>query len=117
MAGVLAIAGALTFFTGTVEPTIDHLRFGFPAYYTSARLAIDGDWTPDVYDDAWFAARSLEFTDGRVQEIYRPNTPVMSLMAAPIAGFDIQTARRLWLVLDLLCVAVGFAALLAAIPA
>jgi hypothetical protein len=117
VAGVLAVVGAITFITGTVAPAFDHLRFGFPAYYTSARLATDGDWSSDVYDDAWFSARSLELTDGRIREIYRPNTPVMSLLAVPVAGFDVITARRIWLVLDLVLVALAYGALLAAIPA
>ena len=30
------------------------LRFGFPAYYVSSRLVLEGDWGPAVYDDAWF---------------------------------------------------------------
>jgi len=40
----------------------------------------------------------------------------MSLMAAPVAGLDILTARRVWLVLDLALVAIAYAALLVAIP-
>ena len=101
--------GAITFISGTIAPAVDGLRFGFPAYYTSSRLVLDGDWTPDVYDDDWFHARSLAFTGGRLEEIYRPNTPMMSLLALPIAGLDLQTARRLWLALDVLLIVVSVA--------
>ena len=65
---VLAVVvglGALTFVRDTVLPAIDGLRFGFPSYYTSSRLIIDGAWTADVYDDDWFHARSLEASHGR----------------------------------------------------
>ena len=40
-------------------PASTGLRFGFPVYYTSSRLVVEGEWSPDVYDNAWFIARSL----------------------------------------------------------
>ena len=66
--------GAVSFVGSTVIPASDGLRYGFPAYYTSSRLALEGDWGPDVYDNAWFSDRSREMTGGEVAEIYRPNT-------------------------------------------
>jgi hypothetical protein len=116
VAAVVVGLGAITFLAGTVAPAFDGLRFGFPAYYTSSRLVLEGGWTPGVYDDAWFHARSLELTGGRVAEIYRPNTPMMSLLALPVAGLDLQTARRLWLAVDMLLVVVTLVALFAALP-
>jgi hypothetical protein len=101
----------------TVAPAVDHLRFGFPSYYTSSRLALEGGWRPDVYDNAWFTDQTLALTDGAIAEIYRPNTPMMSLLAAPVAGLDILTARRTWLVVDLVLIGVTLAALFTALPA
>ena len=93
------------------------MRFGFPVYYTSSRLVVDGEWSPDVYDNAWFFDRSLDLTDGRIGEIYRPNTPVASLLAIPIASLDIETARRIWLVADLALIVLTIVVLIAALPA
>ena len=97
----MAALGGWILVTRTVLPALDTMRFGFPVYYTSSRLVVEGEWSPDVYDNAWFFARSLELTDDRIGEIYRPNTPVASLLAIPIASLDIETARRIWLVADL----------------
>ena len=113
----LAVLGAVTFAGRTIAPAVDHLRFGFPAYYTSSRLALSGAWSTDVYDNDWFSARVMDLTAGAIGETYRPNTPVMSLMAAPIAGFDIMTARRVWLAFDLVLLVVTVVVLLAALPA
>ena len=114
----LAIAiGAAQAWLGTIAPVLQgELRFGFPAYLTSSRLIVDARWGPEVYDNDWFHARSLEVTDGRVAEIYRPNTPMMSLLAIPVAGWDLATARVAWLVADLLFVGIAVVAVLAALP-
>ena len=112
----MAVLGGWIFVAGTVVPALDTMRFGFPVYYTSSRLVVDGGWSPDVYDNAWFIARSLELTDGRIGEIYRPNTPVASLLAIPIASLDIVAARRIWLVADLALIAVTIFVLIAALP-
>ena len=112
----LAVLGGSILVTRTVLPVLDTMRFGFPVYYTSSRLVVDGVWSPDVYDNDWFFARSLELTDDRVGEIFRPNTPVASLLAIPIASLDVETARRIWLVADLAFVAVTIAVLIAALP-
>ena len=113
---LLAILGGWIFVAGTVRPALDTMRFGFPVYYTSSRLVVDGDWSPDVYDNAWFFDRSLDLTDGRIGEIYRPNTPVASLLAIPIASIDIETARRIWMAADLALIVLTVVLLLAALP-
>lgn len=116
-ASVAFILGGLTFVMGTLAPAVGELRYGFPAYYTSARLAIDGHWGPDVYDNAWFSARTLELTDNRIAEIFRPNTPMMSLLAIPTARLDILTARRIWLAADVGFIVIALIVLFRAFPA
>jgi hypothetical protein len=116
--GLVIAVGMVQAWLGTIAPVLDGaLRYGFPAYLTSSRLAVDGGWGPDVYDNDWFHARSLEVTGGPVAEIYRPNTPIMSLLAVPIAGLDVDAARTVWLVVDLLLVALTVVAVLATLPA
>ena len=73
----------------------------FPPITPPSRLALEREWGPAVYDNAWFSERSRDLTGGEVAEIYRPNTPMMSLLALPIAWIDVAKARRVWLVVDL----------------
>ena len=109
--------GAVSFIGGTVLPASDGLRYGFPAYYTSSRLVLERAWGPDIYDNAWFGERSTDVTGGTVAEVYRPNTPMMSLLALPIAWLDVFKARRIWLLADLSLIVATIIALLAALPA
>ena len=116
LAGALAIAAAISFLIGPVREALEHRTYGFPAYYTSSRLVLDGRWTPDVYDNDWFHEQSAELSGG-ILEIYRPNPPMASLIAVPIAWLDYGTARRTWLVLQVLAIAGLIGALLGALPA
>jgi alpha-1,2-mannosyltransferase len=116
MAGLLGLA-AVTFLAGPIQWAAGNVREGFPGYLTASRLAVDGRWSPAVYDDTWFARETLAVTGGRVGEIYRPNPPVMSLVMLPIAKLDLMTARRAWLALGVVLVVVTWLLLIAAIPA
>ena len=44
----LAALGGWILVTRTVLPALDTMRFGFPVDYTSSRLVVDGEWSPDV---------------------------------------------------------------------
>ena len=109
--------GAVSFVGGTVIPASNGLRYGFPSYYTSSRLVLEREWGPEVYRNAWFSDRSRDLTGGTVAEIYRPNTPMMSLLALPVAWLDVFKARRVWLLADLLLIVATVVALFAALPA
>lgn len=115
LAASLAIVAGAWFLLGPVAEARRVLTYGFPAYYTSSRLVLDGRWSPEVYDNAWMHRETSTAANG-VLEIYRPNTPVMSLLALPVAGLDVGTARAAWLVLQVVLVAVLLGALLAALP-
>ena len=116
VAAVLVAAAAATFLTGPVGWAAGNIREGFPGYYTAARLVLEGRWNPRVYDDTWFARETLADTDGRIGEIYRPNPPVASLIVLPFAGFDVTTARRAWLAVEVTLVIVAWLLFVAAIP-
>jgi hypothetical protein len=110
------VVAAVSYVLQSVAPAYGDLRYGFPAYYTASRVVLDGEPWPRIYDDAWFFERSLQLTDGRVGELFRPNPPTAALLAMPVAGLDVETARRIWLLLDVLLVGLAIAALLAALP-
>jgi hypothetical protein len=115
LSGSLALVAAVSFALGPVREALERDTYGFPAYYTSSRLVLEGRWTPDVYDNDWFHERSATLARG-VREIYRPNPPMASLIALPVAGLDYGTARRAWLVLQLLAIGGLIVVLRAALP-
>lgn len=117
LAATLAVLAGAIFLAGPVQWAAANVREGFPGYYTAARLAAEGRWSPLVYDDTWFARETLSVTGGRVGEIYRPNPPVASLVLLPVAGLDITTARRAWLAVEVALLIVSWLLLVAAIPA
>jgi hypothetical protein len=116
VAAVLVAVAAVTFLAGPVGWAAGNIREGFPGYYTAARLVLEGRWNPRVYDDTWFARETLAATGGRIGEIYRPNPPVASLIVLPFAGFDVTTARRAWLAIEVALVIAAWLLLVAAIP-
>jgi hypothetical protein len=116
ISAVLAAVAAAAFLAGPVRWAAWNIREGFPGYYTAARLVLEGRWDRRVYDDTWFARETLAATDGRIGEIYRPNPPVASLIVLPFAAFDVLTARRAWLAVEVGLLIAAWLLLVAAIP-
>jgi hypothetical protein len=76
---------------------------GFPVYYTSARLILEGRWSERIfYDDDWFGDVVAAQTGGRVREVYAPNPPGASLLLLPLAWLDMAGARSVWTLLNVL---------------
>jgi hypothetical protein len=87
----MAILAAFTIYSAA---SITH---GFVAYYAAARLLAGGALGPSAYDDAWFGAFVQQLTASNIREIFTPNPPTMALMALPVAAFDHDLARAMWL--------------------
>lgn len=90
------VAASVLFLFRTFLPSLTTMTHSYPAYYTAARLVVEGRWNAQLYDDAWFEARVLEMTDGRVSEHFSLHPPTTSLLLVPIAWLDLPTARILW---------------------
>jgi hypothetical protein len=78
----------------------------FPNYYTAAVLVRHGA-APlrDYYDWTWFQ-RQMNYAGIEHQlGAYLPQTPITMLPIVPLAGFPVQAAKRIWLVLNLLFLA------------
>lgn len=114
MVGLAALAG-LNFWHGTFEPSLRNVTHGFPVYYVSARLIVEGRWGPHVYDDAWFNDEVMALTDGRVGEIFGANPPNASLLLLPLAGLDMAGARVAWLWLNLALLPAALGLIIAAL--
>jgi Glycosyltransferase family 87/WD40-like Beta Propeller Repeat len=73
----------------------------FPNYYTAARLLHSGEHLRDFYDWTWFQRQMNYAGIERQLGAYTPQPPLTMLPIVPIAGFPVQTAKRIWLVLNL----------------
>ncbi|HZQ07559.1 MAG TPA: glycosyltransferase family 87 protein [Anaerolineae bacterium] len=117
LARALAFAAFLFFCVRVFIPSLTAVTDGFPSYYTGARLIVEGRWSSQVYDYEWFRQQVLALTDGRIGETLRLNPPTTSLLMLPLALFDIQTARLLWLLINLLLLAAAFWLTFESLPA
>jgi hypothetical protein len=87
---------ATAFRAGWQRPETD-----FPNYYTAAVALRHGEPLRDLYDWTWFE-RQMNYAgiENRVGA-YSPQTPLTMLPFVPFAKFPMQTAKRIWLVLNL----------------
>lgn len=99
----LLLAAACAFFILTT------FRYGwnrsasdFPNYYTAAVLVRERQPLREYYDWTWFQ-RQMDYAGLKQLGGYVPQTPLAMLPLVGIAGFRVQTAKRIWLVFSLGC--------------
>lgn len=73
----------------------------FPNYYTAAVLVRQHQPLHDYYDWTWFARQMNYAGNGMQLGAYTPQTPLTMLPMVGLTGFVPQTAKRIWLVSDL----------------
>jgi hypothetical protein len=108
-AALAAIVSA--FLIRTVVPSAGTLTHGFLAYYAAGQAIKDGEPGARLYDEQWFSARVAALSGGRVYDIYFVNTPVLAVSWLPLAYLPVESARRLWLGLSTLALALSIAIL------
>jgi hypothetical protein len=74
---------------------VDQPANGFVAYYTSARLLIEGADPFRFYDRPWFQGQIARF-EPTVLEIFSANPPTMSALLLPLSGLGYHEARAVW---------------------
>src|SRR6516165_10539740 len=74
----------------------------FPNYYPAAVLVREHQPLHRFYDWTWFARQMNYAGNGTQIGAYTPQTPLTMLPMVALAGFPPQTAKRIWLVCDLL---------------
>lgn len=94
--GVLAVAG-----WRVLLPALGYRSLAFPSYYTSARLALSGNFGPAIYDEVWFG--NLQTALGLRADIFGPQPPTMALLMLPVAWMPPAPARVAWIGLALAC--------------
>ena len=103
------------FVVSVVIPSAQQQTHGFGAYHTAARLVAQGEISRAIYDPTVFRARVEDNTAGRASDIFNANPPTTALMLLPLATLNIDTARTIWTVLNLLLLLSGMAILIRAL--
>jgi hypothetical protein len=101
LARVLAIACFAVFLGRTFHKGWNIDESDFPNYYTAAVLVRHGEPLIEYYDWAWFQ-RQMNFAG--IEDplgTYIPQTPLTMVPLLPMAGYPAQTAKRIWLSVNL----------------
>jgi hypothetical protein len=93
--GLLAVRLVIIAIQAAVTPS-----HGFMAYYTAARLVLEGAPVSRFYDDDWFREQTTRI-EARTSDIYNVNPPVTALLMLPLAGLSHAAARAAWTVVNL----------------
>ena len=82
-----------------------HVETDFPNYYTAAVLALHGQPLRYYYDWTWFQ-RQMNYTGTERQlGAFIPQPPLVILPLIPLAGLPPQSAKQVWLALNLIFLA------------
>ena len=111
-ARLLAVALLLLFIWWVALPAATRPTHGFSAYYTAARLVLEGQDPARFYDDDWFREQTVRLGFAGAEDIYNVNPPTAALLLLPLAGLTPQVARAIWTGLNLLCLGLALAGLL-----
>lgn len=98
----LAAVAAVVFLLATaVRSGWRRAETDFPNYYTAAVLMRKGLPVREYYDWTWFQ-RQMNYAGIETQlGGYQPQTPLTALPLTTFASFPVQTAKRIWLALNL----------------
>jgi len=96
-----ALLAFLLFMIGAFRPGWKQATTDFPNYYTAAVLTKQHQPLRNYYDWTWFAKQMNVAGNGMQIGAYSPQTPLTMLPFMPLAGFQPQTAKRIWLACNL----------------
>jgi hypothetical protein len=82
---------------------VDRPANSFVAYYTSARLVVEGENPVNFYDRERFQRHVARF-EPTVSEIFSANPPTMSVLLLPLSGLGYHEARAVWVAFSFLVV-------------
>jgi hypothetical protein len=102
MARLAAVVGFVVVLSAAFRTGWTRISTDFPNYYTAAVAVRHHDPLPNIYDWTWFA-RQMNYA-GIENQLggYVPQSPATMLPIVPIAGFPPLTAKRIWLVVNLI---------------
>jgi hypothetical protein len=98
----MAAVAAVVFFLATaVRSGWKRAETDFPNYYTAAVLMCKGLPVREYYDWTWFQRQMNYAGIERQLGGYQPQTPLTALPLVGLASFPAQTAKQIWLALNL----------------
>jgi hypothetical protein len=97
---VLIIAVGITIRYG-ILPAWDKINSDFPNYYTASRLVTEGKDISKIYNDAWFAQQIKNYGIDEPGK-FSPFPPPTIFVLVPFASFDSITAKRLFIILNII---------------
>ena len=98
----LAATAAIVFFLATAfRSGWRRAETDFPNYYTAAVLIRKGLPVREYYDWTWFQRQMNYAGIERQLGGYQPQTPLTALPLVGLASFAPQTAKRIWLAMNL----------------
>src|SRR5215471_9801510 len=95
------------FFTKVIPQSWSQPSTDFPNYYTAAVLARTNQPLRQYYDWPWFQRQMHRAGIENQLGGYIPQTPLTMAPFVPLSYFPAATARKIWLVLNLLFLAVS----------
>ena len=104
-ARVLALLMLVAFLATSFHKGWTRSETDFPNYYTAAVLVRHGAPLRDYYDWTWFQRQMLYAGVRNQLGTYVPQTPLTMLPMIPMARFPVQTAKQIWLALNLVFLA------------
>ena len=102
IAKVIAVIGFIVVVSAALRTGWTRISTDFPNYYVGAVAARDHDSLRDLYDWTWFARKASYAGIDNQLGGYVPQSPATMLPLIPIAGFPPLTAKRIWLVVNLI---------------
>jgi hypothetical protein len=77
------------------------IQSDFPNYYVSARALLEGKDITKIYDNTWFQQQINEYGIHQTGK-FLPFPPPTAFIMLPMAPFDPLTAKRIWVVINLI---------------
>jgi len=102
MTRVAAVAGLTVVLSAAFRTGWTRISTDFPNYYIGAVAARHHDPLRDLYDWTWFARQASYAGIENQLGGYVPQSPATMLPIIPIAGLPPLTAKRIWLVANLI---------------
>ena len=94
--------------TKGVLPALSNARGDFANYYTAARLIADGESLEPAYRDfTWFQKQMDRYGIERQVGGFIPHPPPTALVLRLLAGFDPLTAKRIWIIFNVILVVIN----------
>jgi hypothetical protein len=97
------IAASVVFFVKGFYPGFTKLESDFQNYYLSAKLLVQGESVAQFYDNDWFEQEAK--SSGIEMARFTPFPPLTAFLMVPFVGFEVQTAKQIWLLVNLLLLA------------